>query len=117
VLLDWDAAGKKDSFQKHFKATDPFRVLAWPDSALNPRLGPTFHGIERAYSDRIIEEGEKRGVSVFRSPDGACAVNEPDYGKIKQTLHSVVREGLEVTDLAPSRTFLEEVLAAAGANQ
>jgi 5S rRNA maturation endonuclease (ribonuclease M5) len=117
VLLDWDAAAKKESFQKHFKSTDPFKVLSWPDSALNPKLGATFHGIERAYSDRIIEEAEKKGANLFKSPDGTCAIGDAaEYGKIKQILHGVVKEGLEPADLKQSRVFLEEILSAADAN-
>jgi len=116
VLLDWDAAGKKDSFQKHFKPDDPFKVLAWPNSTFNPKLGATFHGIERSYSDRIIREGEKRGVKLFRSDDGTCAINVEEFGKVKQKLHDVVKEGLDPEDLKHLKPFLDEVLVAAGAN-
>ncbi len=115
VVLDWDAAGKRDSYQKPFGPLDPFKVVAWPMTALNPKLGETFHGVERAYSDRLIEEGEKMGVKIYRAADGTCSTDAGDYGKTKQTLHAVVKQGLRESDLGHLKAFLGEILQAVGA--
>lgn len=110
VVLDWDAAGKAPQFMKPFGQDDPVNVLTWPEDALNRKLGPTFRGIERAYSDRIIREAERRGVVVFRASDGSCSIEPTTYGETKKILNAVVQEGLRDSDLAPSRSFLREIV-------
>jgi predicted ATPase len=114
VVLDWDAATKTNLFTKHFNGADPLKALGWPESALNPLLGKSFRGIERCYSDRLIAEAEKRGVSIARKQDGTCVIQPDEYAKAKEVLADVVSEGLQVDDLAHARPFLEEILKAAG---
>jgi predicted ATPase len=114
VVLDWDSVGKKAQFTKHFLPTDPFKVLVWPESSLNPKSGTTFHGIERCYSERIILEGEKRGMQLARKKDGTFLVQSDDYGAAKLILAEIVREGLDPADLQHARSFLDEILKAAG---
>ncbi len=115
VVLDWDAANRADRFRRLFTEIDPAKVLVWPETAFNPILGNSFKGIERHFSDRIIQEGETRGVTVFRSPAGVCSIERDNYGQAKQTFHEIVKQGLQVTDLAYARAFVEEILRTAGA--
>jgi hypothetical protein len=114
VVLDWDARNKLQQFQRPFSADDPFRALAWPDEALNPALGRSFHGIERCYSTRMIEEAERRGAVIARRQDGTMVVEEGQYGSVKDILAAVVRDGLEIGDLVHARVFLEAILRDAG---
>ncbi len=115
VVLDWDAAAKKDVLTKPFSEADPFRAMVWPQESLNPKLGKTFHGIERCYSDRIIGIAESRGVNVARRSDGICVIDKEDYGKAKEVLCQVVTEGIEVADLVHAQSFIEGILKTAGA--
>jgi hypothetical protein len=115
VVLDWDAAAKAERLRRLFTTTDPCKVLVWPDTTFNPNLGNSFKGIERHFSDRIIQESEGRGVTVFRSATGVCSIERDNYGQAKQTMHEIVKQGLQAADLAHARAFLEEILRSAGA--
>lgn len=113
VILDWDAAKRKQEFERLLEPDDPYKVLVWPQSAFNPRLGSSFRGIERSYSDRIIEEGEKAGLHLYRDAAGVCTVDKDDFHKGgKKILCDIVSKGLFPDDLVHARKFLEEILAA-----
>jgi hypothetical protein len=114
VILDWDAARKKDSFCKPFTADDPYKVLVWPETSFNPKLGQTFKGIERHYSDRLITHAEAKGVKVFKAGNGTCSVESQDYGNTKQVLHEIVKLGLREKDLIHAKPFLQIILASVG---
>jgi hypothetical protein len=116
VLVDWDADSKLAQLKRPFGPDDPFAALAWPSSAFNPKLGPTFRGIERHYSDRLIAEAESRGADIARNNQGMCVATPQSYGETKRILHKIVAEGgLEPSDLDFSRVFLQDLVAACGA--
>jgi hypothetical protein len=116
VLLDWDSANKLPRLIRPFASDDPFLGLAWPKSAFNPLLGPTFRGIERHYSDRLIALVEAEGAVIARTGAGKCTVESDQYGDLKRLLHDIIgRTGLQSADVAHCRTFLQEVLQKAGA--
>lgn len=117
VVLDWDAAKKVEQFKKHFTTDDPFQVMAWPESAFNPKLGKSFRGIERHFSDRIITTAIRRGADLHRSTKGAYSVPADEYGAVKAILNSIVAEGLKEIDLKYARAFLEELVRKAEGNQ
>ena len=110
VVLDWDAAKKVGKFSRSFDDNDPFAVLAWPESAFNPNLNNTFHGIERHFSDRMIGKAEEKGAIIFRNNEGVCAVDPNKYGQVKNALYGVVLEGLEEGDLAHAEEFIKEIV-------
>lgn len=112
VILDWDARNKKDSFEKLFSTSDPFKVIDWPDTALNPKLGKSFRGIERTYSDRLIALAENKGMSIARTKDDICSVESDQYEKIKDILDEIVREELTEADLVHAKDFIKTVLKA-----
>jgi predicted ATPase len=114
IVLDWDAAGKATGFRRPFNDSDPISVLVWPDTAFNPNLNQTFCGIERHFSDRMINEAEKRGAHIFRDGNGVCSVPRQDYGQVKDILHKIVREGLQDDDLQFSRDFVRDVIGGFG---
>jgi len=114
VVLDWDARNKVDGFTGLIPAANTYKVMAWPDSALNPKLGPSFKGVERAYSDRIIQQAIKSGAEIGTKKNGEYVVSSDDYREIKSKLAEIVRKGLEAEDLAHCREFLKEVLSSAG---
>jgi hypothetical protein len=115
VVLDWDARGKATAYEKLFASDDPFKVLAWTDATFNPKIGKSFHGIERHYSNRLIKKAEDDGARIAWAKDGICTVEREDYGKVKELLHEIVKTDLKESDLANARPFIEEVLRTVGA--
>lgn len=115
VVLDWDASNKRQQFVKIVRDSSVYKVLVWPPSALNPKLGPSFKGIERAYSDRIIEAAISQGARIGRDAEGRCMVESAEYDSIKSLLAKIVEEGLNEQDIQACRPFLIEILSAAGA--
>lgn len=115
VVLDWDSRGKLDGFRKLIKSSAPYHVLAWPDDALNPNLGTSFHGIERALPDRIIKKAIRSGADIGTKTDGQFIVQRDDYSNVKNTLAKLVAKGLRAPDFREARTFILEILDAAGA--
>lgn len=110
VLLDWDAASKMDKFSRLFDESDAFKILGWPSSALNPKLGKSFRGIERSFSDRMIRVCENNGAQIFRSRNGQCSVERDQYDQIKKDLNQIVRNGLIPDDTTHAKPFIQEIL-------
>lgn len=115
VVLDWDSAGKRQPLENLFAPTDPFVVDVWPVDQANPRLTKTFRGVERFFSDRMIQEAENRGAPVYHRRGGKLAVIADEYHQVKDLLLEIVREGLDLADLAHSRPFLEGLFTRIGA--
>jgi hypothetical protein len=118
VVLDWESSGKVEQFKKAVKDASHYKVFAWPETALNPKLGPDFRGIERALPERIIKAGMKRGASIEETKTGRYVVaDKGKYGKVKQILAEIVGEGLILGDLTCARPFVEKLLDVAEADE
>ena len=118
VVLDWDSVSKKEGFAELFGTNDPFKVVTWPDTSFNPKLSKSFRGIERHFSDRMIRQARKKASELFfRSANGIWSVQSSDFGKVKELLFELVKEGLEEEDFIHARPFILETLAVAGALQ
>lgn len=116
VILDWDASEKESGFKKGFGADDPYKVMTWPEAEANPLLGGSFRGVERFYSNRIVELAIAQGASIAKKADGTCIVTPTEYNaQVKPTLRILVRKGLQSDDLKYAKPFVERVLGAAGA--
>jgi 5S rRNA maturation endonuclease (ribonuclease M5) len=117
VLLDWDARSRQSGFKDLVSNSGGavYHVLAWPDDALNKNLGKSFKGIERAYPDRIIKTAVAQGKSIGKNKAGMYMVQPDEYGEIKAALSKIVRAGLTKEDLAHCDSFLQQILATAGA--
>lgn len=113
LTLDWDAAGRINSFTKHFNANDPFVCLAWDRSEANPLLSRQFRGVERFYSDRIVTLVEQSHPNlIFSNAKGLRTVNPNDYGSVKQHLNTAVRSGLQAGDSVHAEAMVRRILAA-----
>jgi len=118
VLLDWDASSKEASVLKPFQNTDPITVSSWPSTSLNPRLGKSFRGIERCYSDRLIQEAAKNaGLQLAtKGKAGTVVVESDEYGQLKTALNDLIKKGgLLVEDLQHAKGFLVGILTNLGA--
>jgi predicted ATP-dependent endonuclease of OLD family len=112
ILLDWDSAKRADEFKKGFNVSDPYRVEVWPDSAFNPNLEKSFHGIERHFSDRIIDEADKTVSMIATKRDGKKAIpKDADYDQFKAAAKKVVDAGITVDDLVHMKNYLQQLLA------
>jgi len=110
ILLDWDAAKKEVEFKKSFGPSDPCKVLVWPETAFNPKLGKAFHGIERHMSDRIVDRADSVAKVLGTKKDGSRTVSRDDYGAFKEEVFKVVKKGLKLKDLQYSKAFLDSLL-------
>jgi hypothetical protein len=113
VILDWDCQTKETSFKNLVSDGGSYKVHVWPAAQANPKLGKSFRGVERFFSDRMIAKAEERGAQVFRSTAGACSVEKETYGELKKILNAIVLYGLEKDDLEYARPFLDDVLSEA----
>jgi hypothetical protein len=118
VLLDWDAAPKREQFAKLVDAPDIYKVVAWPDQALNPNAGKSFKGIERTHCDRVLDLAIQRGAPIARKQSeggkpGEYVVDPAEYDKVKVVLAGIVREGLKVTDLVHAKPLVQNLLTEA----
>jgi len=114
VVLDWDVKTKKgdksEKFAKLFTRNDPFYVHVWPSSTFNPNLDSSFRGIERHYSDRMIELAESRGAIIHSAKDKPCTIAQNHRENLKEILYQIVKEGLKDEDLEYSRSFLQQII-------
>jgi len=115
VVLDWDAANRADTFSRLVRGARSYRVLAWPIDSLNPKAEASFRGIERAHSDRVLDEAIARGAAIGRKQNGNYIVQPQEYDAVKQILAEIVREGLERSDFEHARPFIEKILREADA--
>jgi hypothetical protein len=108
LLLDWDSVAKVQSFSELFKVEDPFSCSAWNPDEANPKIGPSVHGIERFYSDRLISLAEAGGAHVARWADGTVVVSKDDLGPFKSLLAKEIEcNGLQMEDVQFLRGTLE----------
>lgn len=113
VLLDWDAASKRTAFSALFQPADPFACLAWDTAEANPRLADTFRGVERFFSDRLIQQVQSAHPElIFSNGRGILSINSKDCGRVKQLLNSEVSKGLVSGDEIYVRAAVERLLAA-----
>ncbi len=112
AVLDWEDASKKTAFEALVPAQAPYRVLPWPASDCNPNLGTSFPGIERFFSDRIIELAIARGAAIGRQSSGEYVTNLKDHAATKKLLAEIVDRELILDDIRHARRFLEAVVAA-----
>ena len=111
VVLDWDVKKDKEAeFKKGFKKEDPYHVLTWPEAESNPKLGTSFKGIERFYSDRIIEEAERQGARITVDSKGVKEVIGNDYSEVKKLCAEIVKNDLRKKDLKYAERFLKQIL-------
>jgi predicted ATPase len=110
VLLDWDADNKRTRFERILSDRSRLRVEVWPVLALNPRLGNSFRGIERSFSDRLIDAASRRRDVLATRADGTLVVPNDDRESFKAELNAVVRAGITTDDLIHCRAFLEQLL-------
>lgn len=109
VLLDWDSGNKKSDFEGLLNDAAPYRVSVWPESAFNPRLGKSFHGIERHLPDRVIDAADRALRVVGQRTDGTRTIASEDLGRFKQEVARVVDIGITESDLVHARAFLSSL--------
>lgn len=110
VLLDWES-NKENKF-KSLNTSANFNVIKWSEDAFNPKLGKAFRGIERHYSDRIIEAADKNSGDVLTEnrKKGIKSVDAADKEKFKIEANKVVKAGISLNDLTHSREFFNAVI-------
>lgn len=112
VVLDWDASKKKEEFDKLFKLPGAvsFKVLAWNETDCNPNLHKSFRGIERFYSDRIIEEAEGLEPKlIFTNSKGQKSVDGDESSRLKSILADIVKKGLTREDIKWAEIFIMKI--------
>ena len=111
VVLDWDAAKKVKSTQEILPDAHTYSVVAWPEAEANPRLPKTFRGVERFYSDRLVQLAENQDVGIGRDGHHNVVVGPEDYRKrIKPALAKIVESNLQEEDLQYARGFLQKLV-------
>ena len=111
VLPDWDSSNKANSFKAVCEDSSIYRVLTWPNTSFNPRLGKHFRGIERHMSDRIIEKADMKAQVLGVTKTGNWTVSPEDYNKtFKSAVHEVVKSGITVDDLIHAKAFIESLV-------
>jgi predicted ATP-dependent endonuclease of OLD family len=115
VVLDWEEAQKKKEFESLVSGAQQYKVVVWPEIDANPKADKSFKGIERFYSDRMVERAIPKGAPIARKPDGSYTVAAHDYKRVKEVLREIVCEGLEESDFKYAKKFIVGVLQEAGA--
>lgn len=110
LVVDWDSRSKEDAAKAAFLHPAAGGPIVWPDSALNPKLGKSFRGVERAYSERLIMLAMDEGAEIARKKDGTYVADKESYGETKQRLADLVKSSLTIDDLSHAVTFLRELL-------
>jgi AAA15 family ATPase/GTPase len=110
ILLDWDAVDKVPDFQNILGTIPSYIVLAWNEQDANPKLHSSFKGIERFFSDRIIEDAIRINPNLVAvRPDGMKCVQSGDLGRLKNILHGIIRNGLQETDCVFANSMLNRL--------
>jgi len=110
LLLDWDKRSKVSSYEGLVPLRRGLVVEVWPEDKCNPNLGRTFRGIERFYSDRMVEAAEKKTDAIARPRKGVAIVENNRYGEVKGILAEIVSTDLRAEDLLHAKTFLLSLL-------
>lgn len=115
VVLDWEAKAKVSEFLRPFSADDPIKVMAWDETEANPKLHPSFRGIERFYSDRMLSVVEARDPSLISTKqDGTKCIMPEDAKRAKSILDTVLEQPLLLDDVEFAELFIRRLHAASG---
>jgi len=114
VLLDYDAASRVAGFSSMFKSSDPFVVMAWDVSDANPNqfLSQNCKGVERFYSDPIVDKARKdRPELFFTNHKGVEIIRKEDSQKFKSALNKVVNRGLLGEEAKFAKALVQRLVA------
>lgn len=111
VVLDWDARNHVRKFENAFTdANEVLQIVVWKELQANPTLDSSFHGIERFYSDRMINEADQNAPGIIgMTVDSRKVLPSDSYGRIKQALAKVVAQGLKNEDIVFAKEFVQEL--------
>lgn len=110
LVIDWDSKNKEDSAKGVFPTGSLGSAVVWPSEALNPKLGRSFKGVERSYSERLVELAIAKGAEIAVKKDGTYMADKESYGDTKQLLSAIVESNLERADLVHAEEFLRGLL-------
>lgn len=110
LVIDWDSRNKEVNAKAAFLPGSPGRAVAWPDAALNPKLGKSFKGVERSYSERLIRLAMDQGAEIALKKDGTYVADKDAYGATKLLLSGLVDSSLERADLTHAEGFVLDLL-------
>jgi hypothetical protein len=113
LVIDWDSKSKEDSAKGAFPKGSPGSAVVWPSEALNPKLGKSFKGVERCYSERLVTLASENGAEIAVKKDGTYVADRDSYGATKQLLSGIVESNLERADLVHAEGFLRGLLKTA----
>lgn len=115
LLADWDASNKGGALSSTFKASDPFKFLAWDVKEANPQLDSTFRGIERFMStDHVDQASQLCGGCVGKKANGVRMVASSDFTQLKKTLNSLITSGISAKHAEHATHMLSRLNALTG---
>jgi hypothetical protein len=110
ILLDWDVSDRVQGFQNVIGTIPSYKVLAWNKAESNPRLHSSFKGIERFFSDKIIDEAKAIDPNVVSTKaNGIVCVQRDDLSRLKSILRCVVTRGIRDTDCTFAKPMLQRL--------
>jgi hypothetical protein len=112
VVLDWDAASQKASFEGLVDAPEKYKVLVWPTSCFNPNLNDSFRGLERHLPDRIIDAADRSLGVIGTTNTGQRTIARSDLSAFKSAVNQVICSDLRRADLQFASRFIEDIVAA-----
>jgi hypothetical protein len=111
VVLDWDDRHQPQTYRSLLPDDAAFHVVKWPERQCNPRLRRSFKGIERFYSDRLIEVAGRETDAISRHRNGQLSVDPDGYETVKRVLADTVSSDLRAEDLEHAKPFLLSLVA------
>lgn len=114
LILDWDSASSAESIREVIDDDLRFRILVWNVLLSNPNLDESFRGLERFYSDRLIQIADVRSGSVVGTTgQGRKTVTPKNIAKLKKELGNLVEEGLRDDDIIFAESFIRDIIEVA----
>ena len=112
VILDWESK-IKNKFDKLAQECDGrLKICMWPENEANPKLDKSFRGLERFYSDRLIDIADNKVPNkISKKKNGIRAIHPSEYEEIKKALWEEIKQnGVKEGDLIYVKNHLQSLI-------
>lgn len=113
VMLDWEDERKKEKWQSLANGLNGrLKIFIWDKKDANPMLGRTFKGIERFYSDRLINIVERKCPDIIaKKANNVKTIEQADYEIIKKKLYDeIISRPIRMGDVAYAKKTIAEII-------
>jgi hypothetical protein len=109
VVFDCDSKNQEETLRKNMPPL--LKIYRWNEGNANPKLGKEFGGIERFYSDRILNEIKRSNPDLVFENATSYTVKPSNMEDFKKKAIEYIEQNLQKEDLIYSEEFILKIIS------